>query len=129
VSEPGRVEQQARALLPFCAALTSPAVSTSFVQLCLEGYYDGLPFHRIVPGFIAQTGDDSGTGGGGESIYDEGEFEDEFTQVREAAAAGFYLQRADPSSLHSDCASLVVDCSPWLTKAERTRTSPSELYL
>lgn len=55
--------------------------SCSFVQLCLEGFYDGLPFHRIVPNFIAQTGDDTGTGGGGESIYDEGEFEDEFSQV------------------------------------------------
>lgn len=42
------------------------------------GYYDGVLFHRVVPGFIAQTGDPSGTGKGGECIYDEGSFEDEF---------------------------------------------------
>lgn len=35
------------------------------------GYYDGVIFHRIVPGFIAQTGDPSGTGMGGESYYGE----------------------------------------------------------
>lgn len=34
----------------------------------------------MVPGFIAQTGDASGTGKGGECIYDEGSFEDEFNQ-------------------------------------------------
>ncbi|KAJ9122367.1 hypothetical protein QFC22_001789 [Naganishia vaughanmartiniae] len=36
-----------------------------------KGYYDGLIFHRVVPGFIAQTGDPSGTGMGGESYYGE----------------------------------------------------------
>lgn len=44
-------------------------VLTSFVQLCLEGYYDGVIFHRIVPGFIVQTGDPSGTGSGGEQAH------------------------------------------------------------
>ncbi|SCV68297.1 BQ2448_418 [Microbotryum intermedium] len=58
----------------------APKACRNFVQLALEGYYDDLPFHRIVPGFIAQTGDATGTGTGGESIYDEGEFEDEFSQ-------------------------------------------------
>ncbi|SGZ30641.1 BQ5605_C049g12422 [Microbotryum silenes-dioicae] len=58
----------------------APKACRNFVQLAMEGYYDDLPFHRIVPGFIAQTGDATGTGTGGESIYDEGEFEDEFSQ-------------------------------------------------
>ena len=40
------------------------------------GYYDDVIFHRVVPEFIAQTGDPSGTGMGGESIYGE-PFEDE----------------------------------------------------
>lgn len=55
----------------------TPKACRNFVQLCLEGYYDGVIFHRIVPDFIVQTGDPSGTGTGGESIYDEGVFDDE----------------------------------------------------
>ncbi|MFV3073621.1 peptidylprolyl isomerase [Niveispirillum fermenti] len=34
-------------------------------QLVRRGFYDGLPFHRVIPGFMAQTGDNSGTGHGG----------------------------------------------------------------
>ena len=46
-------------------------------QLMLSaGYYDGVIFHRIVPGFIVQTGDPTGTGMGGESFYGE-MFQDE----------------------------------------------------
>lgn len=47
----------------------SPKACRNFVQLCIEGYYDGVLFHRIVKGFIAQGGDPTGTGAGGESIY------------------------------------------------------------
>lgn len=42
----------------------------------VKGYYDGVIFHRIVPGFIIQTGDPTGTGQGGESFYGE-PFQDE----------------------------------------------------
>ncbi|KAK4055263.1 Peptidyl-prolyl isomerase cwc27 [Microbotryomycetes sp. JL201] len=61
-------------------ARETPKAVRNFIQLGLEGYYDGCIFHRVVPGFIAQTGDDTNTGQGGESIYDEGEFVDEFSQ-------------------------------------------------
>lgn len=47
----------------------APKACRNFVQLCIEGYYDGVLFHRIVKGFIAQGGDPTGTGAGGESIY------------------------------------------------------------
>ncbi|GAA93979.1 uncharacterized protein L969DRAFT_322806 [Mixia osmundae IAM 14324] len=56
----------------------APLACRNFVQLCLEGYYDGHIFHRIVKDFIAQTGDPTGTGQGGESIFDE-PFADEFS--------------------------------------------------
>ncbi|KAI9742396.1 MAG: Peptidyl-prolyl isomerase cwc27 [Claussenomyces sp. TS43310] len=51
-----------------------PLTCRNFLQLCLDGYYDGTIFHRLVPGFILQGGDPTGTGSGGESIYDGGAF-------------------------------------------------------
>jgi peptidyl-prolyl cis-trans isomerase SDCCAG10 len=41
----------------------------NFAQLCMEGYYDGTIFHRIIKDFIVQGGDPTGTGQGGESVY------------------------------------------------------------
>lgn len=55
----------------------APKAGRNMIQLCLEGYYDGVIFHRIIKGFMAQTGDPSGTGLGGESIYGK-PFKDEF---------------------------------------------------
>ncbi len=46
-----------------------PLACRNFVQLCMEGYYDGTIFHRVDKDFIAQGGDPTGTGHGGESIY------------------------------------------------------------
>ncbi|PBP23764.1 cyclophilin type peptidyl-prolyl cis-trans isomerase/CLD [Diplocarpon rosae] len=51
-----------------------PLTCRNFLQLCLDGYYDNTIFHRLVPGFILQGGDPTGTGSGGESIYDGGQF-------------------------------------------------------
>ena len=47
----------------------APKACRNFVALALEGYYDQCVWHRIVPGFIIQTGDPTGTGHGGESFY------------------------------------------------------------
>ncbi|KAL3870014.1 hypothetical protein ACJMK2_042631 [Sinanodonta woodiana] len=55
----------------------APKACRNFVQLCLEGYYDKTIFHRVVPDFIVQGGDPTGTGQGGESIYGK-PFKDEF---------------------------------------------------
>ncbi|XP_062942779.1 spliceosome-associated protein CWC27 homolog isoform X2 [Cynocephalus volans] len=55
----------------------APKACRNFIQLCLEGYYDNTIFHRVVPGFIVQGGDPTGTGAGGESIYGA-PFKDEF---------------------------------------------------
>ena len=59
-------------------AKQTPITSRNFLQLCLDGYYDNTIFHRLVPGFIVQGGDPTGTGEGGEAIYPGGLFEDEF---------------------------------------------------
>jgi cyclophilin family peptidyl-prolyl cis-trans isomerase/protein-disulfide isomerase len=43
----------------------APIAVNSFVFLARQGWFDGIPFHRVIPGFVAQTGDPSGTGFGG----------------------------------------------------------------
>ncbi|KAG8131060.1 putative Peptidyl-prolyl cis-trans isomerase CWC27-like protein, partial [Naja naja] len=55
----------------------APKACRNFIQLCMEGYYDNTVFHRVVPEFIIQGGDPTGTGLGGESIYGA-PFKDEF---------------------------------------------------
>lgn len=55
----------------------APKACRNFIQLCLENYYDGTIFHRVVKGFIVQGGDPTGTGTGGESVYGH-PFKDEF---------------------------------------------------
>ncbi|KAF8819797.1 peptidyl-prolyl cis-trans isomerase [Cardiosporidium cionae] len=48
-----------------------PKACRNFVQLCLEGYYNETIFHRVIKDFLVQGGDPTGTGKGGDSIYDE----------------------------------------------------------
>ena len=60
-----------------------PKTVNNFVFLAREGYYDGTTFHRVLPGFMAQGGDPTGTGRGGPG-YD---FEDEFTDHGHEAGA------------------------------------------
>jgi cyclophilin family peptidyl-prolyl cis-trans isomerase len=43
----------------------TPLAVNSFVFLAREGWFDGVPFHRVIPGFVAQAGDPTGTGLGG----------------------------------------------------------------
>jgi cyclophilin family peptidyl-prolyl cis-trans isomerase len=51
----------------------APETVGNFISLVKKGFYDGLPFHRVLPGFMAQTGcpNGDGTGDPGYSIYDE----------------------------------------------------------
>ena len=42
-----------------------PVTTNNFVFLACKGYYDGVTFHRVIPGFVAQGGDPTGTGTGG----------------------------------------------------------------
>jgi cyclophilin family peptidyl-prolyl cis-trans isomerase len=44
---------------------SAPQTVNSFIFLANEGWFDGVTFHRVLPGFVAQTGDPSGTGRGG----------------------------------------------------------------
>ena len=51
----------------------------NFVFLAREGFYDGVTFHRVIPGFMAQTGDPSGTGSGGAGYKFADEFNDKLS--------------------------------------------------
>lgn len=52
----------------------APNTVANFVTLARQGFYDGLIFHRVIPGFMIQGGDPTGTGMGGPGYAIEGEF-------------------------------------------------------
>ncbi|XP_062704384.1 peptidyl-prolyl cis-trans isomerase-like 3 [Aedes albopictus] len=56
-----------------------PKNCENFLALCASDYYNGCIFHRNIKGFIVQTGDPSGTGKGGQSIWGR-KYEDEFKE-------------------------------------------------
>ena len=60
-----------------------PVTVNNFVFLARDGFYDGCTFHRVIPGFMAQGGDPTGTGRGGPGY----KFDDEFTKHTHVAGA------------------------------------------
>ena len=56
----------------------APRAVENFIRLSEEGYYNGVIFHRVIPEFMIQGGDPSGSGFGGESIWGKS-FKDEFS--------------------------------------------------
>jgi len=54
----------------------APNTVNNFISLVKEGFYDGVIFHRVIPGFMIQGGDPQGTGMGGPGYCIRGEFSD-----------------------------------------------------
>lgn len=52
----------------------APNTVNNFISLVQQGYYDGVIFHRVIPGFMIQGGDPTGTGSGGPGYSIKGEF-------------------------------------------------------
>src|SRR6218665_2905557 len=65
----------------------APKTCKNFAELAKAGYYDGTIFHRIIPDFMVQGGDPTGTGRGGRSIYGE-KFDDEITRQLKHTGGG-----------------------------------------
>ncbi len=66
----------------------APKTVTNFATLAHIGYYNGLTFHRVVPGFVIQGGDPNGNGTGGYSIFGP-TFEDELNPNTPSYQAGY----------------------------------------
>ena len=64
-------------------AADAPITVNNFVFLARDGFYDGTTFHRVIPGFVAQGGDPTGTGRGSPGYR----FQDEFSERTHVAGA------------------------------------------
>ncbi|HEX9801006.1 MAG TPA: peptidylprolyl isomerase [Thermoanaerobaculia bacterium] len=86
------VETERGRLLFELACAEAPLTCLSFVQLAAAGFYDGTPFHRVVPDFVAQGGDPRGDGWGGPGYR----LRDEINRLRyERGAIGMALSGPD----------------------------------
>ncbi len=57
----------------------APMAVENFVGLAQQGYYNGLSFHRVIEGFLVQTGDATGTGAGGSTIWNGNSYPNEIS--------------------------------------------------
>lgn len=75
----------------------APKTVENFTTLAKKGYYDGIIFHRVIPDFMIQGGDPTGTGMGGESAFG-GSFEDEFSQEAFNLRGALSMANAGPNT-------------------------------
>lgn len=74
-----------------------PKTVKNFIELAEKGYYNGVIFHRVIPDFMIQGGDPTGTGMGGESIYGR-TFEDEFSNKLYNLNGALSMANAGPNT-------------------------------
>ena len=72
----------------------APVTVNSFVSLARKGFYNGLTFHRVIPGFMAQGGDPTGTGSGGPGYT----IPDEISQRKHVTGALSMAKTAQPNT-------------------------------
>ena len=91
----------------------APKASENFLTHAKDGYYNGVIFHRIIPGFMIQGGDPTGTGRGGKSIWDK-PFEDEVTDAAKFDHPGILaMANAGPKTNGSQFF-ITTAPTPWL---------------
>ncbi len=81
-------------------------------ELTKSGFYDGVAFHRVIPGFMAQTGDPTGTGSGGSELPD---LKAEFSQERHVRGTCSMARTSNPNSANSQFFICFED-APWLDR-------------
>jgi cyclophilin family peptidyl-prolyl cis-trans isomerase len=87
----------------------APKTVDNFTKLAREGFYDGVIFHRVIPDFMIQGGDPTGTGSGGPGY----EFDDEINEHRVERGA-LAMANAGPDTNGSQFFIVTAEACPWL---------------
>jgi peptidyl-prolyl cis-trans isomerase B (cyclophilin B) len=87
----------------------APKTVENFVKLAGEGFYDGVVFHRVIPDFMIQGGDPTGTGTGGPGYT----FEDEINP-HPVARGALAMANAGPNTNGSQFFIVTAEACPWL---------------
>jgi cyclophilin family peptidyl-prolyl cis-trans isomerase len=87
----------------------APKTVDNFTKLARDGFYNGVIFHRIIPDFMIQGGDPTGTGSGGPGY----QFEDEFNENRVERGA-LAMANAGPNTNGSQFFIVTAEACPWL---------------
>jgi peptidyl-prolyl cis-trans isomerase B (cyclophilin B) len=87
----------------------APKTVENFRTLAGKGFYDGVTFHRVIPDFMIQGGDPTGTGSGGPGY----QFEDELNEHRVVRGA-LAMANAGPNTNGSQFFIVTADACPWL---------------
>ena len=87
----------------------APKTVENFTKLARDGFYDGVIFHRVIPDFMIQGGDPTGTGTGGPGYQFEDEFND--NKVERGALA---MANAGPNTNGSQFFIVTAEACPWL---------------
>ena len=87
----------------------APKTVGNFLELARDGFYDGVIFHRVIPDFMIQGGDPTGTGSGGPGYKFEDEINDH--KVERGALA---MANAGPNTNGSQFFVVTTGAAPWL---------------
>ncbi|MFC6487646.1 peptidylprolyl isomerase [Nitratireductor sp. GCM10026969] len=90
----------------------APAHVERIKALSREGFYDGVVFHRVIDGFMAQTGDPTGTGTGGS---DKPDLKAEFSNTAHERGTCSMARSQNPNSANSQFF-ICFDRAPWLDR-------------
>jgi len=93
--------------------LHAPKTCKNFAELAKRGYYNGVIFHRIIQDFMIQTGDPTGTGRGGTSIYGN-KFEDEIHPELRFTGAGIIAMANSGPNTNGSQFFLTLGPTPYL---------------